>query len=202
MEVFQRAEEILAEWNLPERRVAIYEVVGDFYYNKEKYHESYIHYIKALEDYIRINHHRKTAKIYSLLGKVSIKLKNYQETVNFNNYSMLILENNHMEEPKIMKKVLFNNALVHWYLGLYDASLEHLHKLTKAYDDFSTQQHLEILTMKENCYLDSNELNQAEKIYIDILKIAQENNYLEMMAIAYYSFCKIYKKKESRDKGH
>ncbi|KXG73611.1 tetratricopeptide repeat protein [Thermotalea metallivorans] len=201
IEVFQRAEEILAEWNLPERRAAIYEVVGDFYYQKQKYHESYIHYIKALEDYIRINHHRKTAWIYSLLGRVSIKLKNYQETINFNNYSMLILESHHMEAPEIMKRILFNNALAYWYLQLHDHCLEFLDKLTKTYDDFSREQYMDILLIKGNYFLDRNELNQAEKIYSDILKIAQENNYLEMMAITYYNFCEIYKKRGQEPKA-
>ncbi|KXG78935.1 helix-turn-helix domain-containing protein [Thermotalea metallivorans] len=201
IEGFQRAQEILAEWNLPERRAAIYEVAGDFYYQKQKYHESYIHYIKALEDYIRINHHRKTAWIYSLLGRVSIELKNYQETINFNNYSMLILESHHMEEPEIMKRILFNNALAYWYLQLHDHCLELLDKLTKTYDDFSTEQHLDILNMKANCYLDRNELRQAEKIYINILEVAQEDNNLEMIAIAYKNLCEIYEKKGEETKA-
>lgn len=191
----------MAEWNLPERRAGIYEVVGDFYYKKHKYHESYIYYIKALEDYIRINHYRKTAWIYSLLGRVSIELKNYQEAINFNNYCTLILENHYIDDPLIMKRILFNNALAYKYLDLPDECLIYLDKLTRIYNDFNSYQYQDIWLLKGNCYLNKNDLEQAINAYKMALEAAKENNNLDMIAMVYGNMSRTFGKYFELDKS-
>ncbi|KXG75942.1 tetratricopeptide repeat protein [Thermotalea metallivorans] len=201
MENFRRAEEILADWDIPDKKAVIYELMGDFYYDKEDFHDSYIYHIKSLENYIRINHHVKMASTYSKLGRACIEMKNYQDTINLNNHGMLVLESHHIEEPFIMKKLLFNNAAAYIESGLYDEAIAVLDKLTAKYSDFTDEQRMDILISKGNCCLGKEELRDARKLLEQVVEMAPKSKNLERKAMAYKNLSDVYEKKGDLEKA-
>ncbi|KXG75614.1 tetratricopeptide repeat protein [Thermotalea metallivorans] len=201
MESFRRAEEILADWDIYDKKAMIYELMGDFYYNKAQFHDSYIYHIKSLENYIRINHHVKMAWSYSKLGRACLDLKNYRDTINLHNHGILVLESHHIEEPAIMKRLLFNNSTAYVEMGRYDEAFEFLNRLTAKYNDFTDEQQMDIMIQKGNCYLGKGELHTARKLLEQVVEMAQRSKNLEREAMAYKNLSDVYEKKGDLEKA-
>ncbi|MBB6218634.1 tetratricopeptide (TPR) repeat protein [Anaerosolibacter carboniphilus] len=194
METLNKAEEIIEEWNIPDRKAWIYELVGDFHYEKGDYNESYIYCIKSLESYIQTNFHIKVAEAYCKLGKTSIMLKKYQEAINLNRHCKVILESHGVHDATIIKKIFFNNALAYWNLKLYDPCLEMLEKLIAGYDDLTEKQLFDIYIIKGNCYLHMEEVVLGRQFYEKALEFAEKIGDEELEARAYLKLGETYEK--------
>lgn len=196
------AKKILKDWDITEKKAKIFEICGEYYYRQEEFDESYISYLKALENYIRISNNLKTAFIYSELAKCVIWMKNYQEAINLNKYAFMFLKENNIEDMSIVKKILFNNSLAYRRINKYDESLALLKKLENEMADHLTEeQHLNILLSKGNCYFKKEEYTVAEKIYDEIMDITNKKNYLEIKSMTLKNLSEIYVKQNKIEKA-
>lgn len=197
-----RAKEILTVWDINDKKAEIYEITGDYHYKREQFNESYINYLKSLERYIRTSNHLKTALLYSKLGRCAIWLNNYQEAINLNSYSLLILEDYNISDNSIVKRILFNNALSYRNLESYDKCLSLLERLEFSMtDDLSELEYLDILLLKGNCYFGEENYIVAEKIYKQIIDITDKGDILAIEAKAYLNLGDIYFKYNEIDKS-
>jgi len=197
-----KANDILKNWDIIDKKAEIYEITGDYYFKKQQFNESHMNYLKALENYIRISDNFKTALLYSKLGRCAVWLRNYQEVINLNNYALLILENQKVSDEYIGKRVLFNNALAYEKLGLYDKALSILEELeSEKNDELSESQYLDVLLLRGNCYLEKQSYSIAEKVFKQIIEIARKNDNSEFLAITYMNLSELYFKTKNESKS-
>ncbi len=195
LKTFYKAEEIIGDWNIPDRKAWIYEMVGDFYFEKRDYNESYIYSIKSLESYIQTNCHMKVAEAYCKLGRTAVMLKKYQEAIHLNRHCMVILQNHRIQDATLTKKIFFNNALAYWNMRLYDLCLEMLEKLTGGYEDLTEKQLFDIYIIKGNCYQYMGELTLGREFYENALAFAEKVGDEELEAMAYLKLGNIFEKR-------
>ncbi len=197
-----KAKDILKDWDVTEKKAEIYEIAGDYHYKREQFNESYINYLKALESYIEISNHLKSALLYSKLARCVIWLKNYQEAINLNNYALLILEDYNICDKSIVKRALLNNALAYKKLKLYDECLFRLEKLESIMADNLTElEYMDVLMLKGNCYFGKENYSIAEKIYKRLIDIVDKGSNLEIEPIAYKNLGDIYFKNNKIEKS-
>ncbi len=190
-----KAEKILKDWDIIDKKAEIYEIAGNHYYRQELIDESYINYLKSLESYIRTSNNLKVVQIYVELGRCAIWLKNYQEAINLNNHACVILKRSEIEDQEIFRRILYNNALAFRSVKKYDKSLAILQKLEGNMGEEITQkQHLDVLLSKANCYLGLENYAVAEEIYNEILNITKDTGVLVIEAIAYQNLSDVYAK--------
>ncbi|MFT9493372.1 tetratricopeptide repeat protein [Anaerosolibacter sp.] len=171
-----KAKEILNTWDITEKKAEIYEIAGDYYAKGYHHNESYIHYLISLENYIRIHDNLNVAKLYSKLGKSAYDSQNYKEVINLHNHALLIMKTCNIEDPGIMKRVLFNNALAYKQLKDYEKSLDCLEELKKRFPDLSVGQQVDVLTLKGNCYYEQGNYEAAKAKYKEIFDIIDKEN--------------------------
>ncbi len=197
-----KAKEIFRNWDIADKKAEIYELVGDYYYKRQQFNESHINYLKSLEGYIRISNQLKTAELYLKLGRCASWLKNYQESINLNNYALAILENEKSGDNYIGKRVLFNNALAYKKLELFDEALSSLEELENEMgDDLTESQYCDILLLKGNCYLQEKKYSITKKIFEQIAEIAEKNGNQEFLALAFMNLSDLYLKINEEEKS-
>lgn len=175
-ELIKKIEKILTKWELPEKRLVTYELIGDMYYDKSEFDESYIYYIKALENSVESSKFESYVKILSKLGRCCIRMRKYLNAIKFNDDALAILEINNIEDDVLYMRCLFNNALAYEYLGFYDKSLSCLERLKKLDGTFSSEQFIDILIVEGKCYCKKGDLKVAERAYQEALREANRNN--------------------------
>jgi tetratricopeptide (TPR) repeat protein len=171
-------------------------MVGDFYFEKGDYNESYIYSIKSLESYIQTNFHIKVAQAYCKLGRTSVMLKKYQEAINLNRHCMVILQSHRLHDVTLTKKIFFNNALAYWNMKLYDTCLEMLEKLVREYEDLTEKQLFDIHIIKGNCYQCMEEVALGKQFYEKALAFAEKIGDEELEAMAYLKLGNAFEKQE------
>ncbi|WP_432662309.1 tetratricopeptide repeat protein [Wukongibacter baidiensis] len=197
-----KAKNIFRNWDITDKKAEIYELAGDYYYEKQQFSESHINYLKSLECYIRSSNHLKTAELYMKLGRCANWLKNYQESINLNNYALAILENGDSSKEYIGKRVLFNNALSYKKLGLFDEALSSLEELESEMGDKLTEsQYCDILLLKGNCYFQKQNYSIAKKIFEQIVDITKNNGNQEFLALTYMNLSELYLKTNEEEKS-
>jgi tetratricopeptide (TPR) repeat protein len=197
----ERCNGVLKEWDLNDKKMQIWEIGGEFYYKENKFNESYMYYLKALEASNKLKFQSKTADIYSKLAKCAIKLEHYQEAININNYAQLILSNAGIEAKNIQRRIFFNNALAYKKLGDYDACLKILLELENLMDEKEYNQRIDILMLKANCYTKLKSYDIAEQTYMKVVEMAFSFNDSEQRILAYLNLSDVYLKKKDREKA-
>lgn len=195
-----KAKNVFKNWDIADKKAEIYELAGDYYYKREQFNESHINYLKSLECYIRFSNHLKTAELYSKLGRCANWLKNYQESINLNNYALAILENENVDNGYIEKRVLFNTALAYKKLGLADEALPLLEELENRVG-LKEAQYCDILLLKANCYFDKENYSVAKKIFHEIVDIAMNNREQEFLALVYMNLSELHLKINEEEKS-
>jgi len=102
------------EWNIPEKKAEIYEVLGDiFYAKKDKLHE-YSYYMKAYETCTTSPCERKKGSLALKLSSSCIGLKKYEEAIRIN--SLILNSSSHLYET-LTSSLNFNIAIAYRMLG-------------------------------------------------------------------------------------
>lgn len=197
-----KAKDIFKNWDIADKKSEIYEIAGTYYYKKQQFNESHINYLKSLEGYIRISNHLKTSELYLNLGRCANWLKNYQESINLNNYALAILENENLNNKSIKKRIFFNNALAYKKLELFDEALSSLEELEdRMREDLTESQYCDILLLKANCYLQKQNYAIAERTFEQTVEITKKNGNQELLALTYMNLSELYLKTNEEEKS-
>ena len=195
-----KANNLLKDWDIPEKKADIYEMAGDYYYEINQFNESYMYYLKSLENNIRLSNHKNIVMMYIKLAKCAIALKNFHEAINLNNYARFILREKEIQDPLLLKKILFNIALAHKKLETYDECLDSLKELVNMDTDFETLEYIDILMLRANCYVIKGNYETAEQIYIKILDLTEDHS--EIQVVVYLNLGKLYLRLNEKDKAN
>ncbi|KGG80506.1 hypothetical protein Y919_05860 [Caloranaerobacter azorensis H53214] len=189
---FYIAEELLRKWDIPSKKAVIYDLVGDYFFNKLNYYRSEFYYMMALGNYFRLNDYRNLVNVCTKIVRCLIKRGEYEEAISLNDYAMSIIEDFKILDSDFKERILFNNSLALFKIELYEESLNCLDKLISEFDISEESKQMDILLLKANIYNLIGKLEESLEIYKQLLELAKQSSNLERMAIAYNNIGAIY----------
>ncbi|QIB27242.1 helix-turn-helix transcriptional regulator [Caloranaerobacter azorensis] len=198
---FYMAEELLRKWDIPSKKAVIYDLVGDYFFNKLNYYRSEFYYMMALGNYFRLNDYRNLVNVCTKIVRCLIKRGEYEEAISLNDYAMSIIEDFKILDSDFKERILFNNSLALFKIELYEESLNCLDKLISEFDISEESKQMDILLLKANNYNLIGRLEESLEIYKQLLELAKQSGNLERMAIAYNNIGEIYYKLNNIEKS-
>lgn len=181
-------ERFLKDWNIPEKKVIIYELLGDIcYYNKDMQGE-YMYLTRALENYF-INPIRKD--IYVVIIKLMancIYTAKDNEAVRLCNLDIMKLDR---LPKKHQATLVYNKALAYKKLKRYDKALESLSELKNYLGEENILELKESVILEGLIYKNIGKEDKAISKYKEYIELC-EDNYQEL-GLAYSNIIDLFK---------
>lgn len=161
---FEEIELFLIKYQVPEKKMIIYEKIGDILKKQKDYSRSYTYYIKAFENNNHLFNDIKLFNLLQKLGNVCIYLGKYKESLDFN--KLALIYNDKVPED-LRFKVLFNTTLAYMHLKEYDKALIEIEHVLSTFKILTEEDTLSLNVLKVNClrfkkfYSDAFSLNQS-----------------------------------------
>ena len=151
----------LRKYDVPEKKMIIYEKIGDILKKQKEFNRSYIYYIKAFENHNSIFNNLRLFNLLQKLGSICIYLGKDKEALDFNNLALIY--NDKISED-LKYKVLYNNTLAYMHLGDHDKALLEIEHIQSTFKTLNKENVFELNILKVNCL-------RYKKFYNDALKI-------------------------------
>ncbi|MGF7059373.1 tetratricopeptide repeat protein [Brassicibacter mesophilus] len=196
-----KIEDILNEWDISSKKAKVFEIAGDYYYEKSLNEESKIYYLKSLENYSRLSDYNNMADINSKIARCALKKNNYEEASYINMHVLYMIESNNIDNPILEKRVLFNNALANVKLKRFETGMEMLEKLKTKLKDDEWPQYTEVLILQANIHIEKCENYEALNTFEQILTISKNTGNRESEAMANNNLGYIYRILNNYDKS-
>ncbi|MDF2673392.1 MAG: Xre family DNA-binding domain and repeat containing protein [Clostridiales bacterium] len=158
-----KIEKFLMNCDIREKKMIIYEKIGDILKKRKEYSKCSIYYIKAFENYDRSLSYISLVKLLQKIGSVFIILTKYREALDFNNLALSYTDN---ITADLKYKLLFNSVLAHIYLKKYNEALNGIDYIEATFKNLTRQSSFELSVLKVNClrwlklYSDALQLNE------------------------------------------
>lgn len=157
----EEIELFLLKYDVPEKKMIIYEKIGDILKKQKVFNRSYIYYIKAFENHNRLFNDIRLFNLLQKLGGICIYLGKDKEALDFNNLALVY--NNTIPED-LRYKVLYNNTLAYMHLNEHDKSLLEIEHIESTFKTLTKENILELNVLKVNCL-------RYKKFYSDALNV-------------------------------
>ncbi|WIV13262.1 helix-turn-helix transcriptional regulator [Proteiniborus sp. MB09-C3] len=196
-EKLNEIEAFLNQWDLVDKKVKIYELLGDIFYISNNLNKEYYYYFKALEasyDYPNMKERYKLA--LKLVYNCIITGKN-EEAINLCDYMLLSQKS---IPNKYKGAFYYNKALGYKYLLEIDKCLIALDNAKKYFKDSSNKDLKKVLMLEGVCHFRTGKHTRALKSYNEILKISEEKNDIDEICVAYINIIQIYIAKNDKEK--
>ncbi|SCG84403.1 Xre family DNA-binding domain-/TPR repeat-containing protein [Proteiniborus sp. DW1] len=188
-------EAFLNEWDLADKKVKIYEILGNIFYESNNLSKEYYYYFKALEASYDLPNMKKRYRIALKLVSNCIVTGKCKEAINLCEY-MLLSQN---DMPDIAKGAFYYNiALALKKLNNIDECLRALNK-AKVFFDKSNYKNLKSIFMLEGvCFYRLGDYSNALQSYSKVIEILDEENHLDEICATYINIILTYMKKMIR----
>lgn len=157
----EEIELFLMKYDVPEKKMIIYEKIGDILKKQKEFNRSYIYYIKAFENHNRLFNNICLFNLLQKLGGICIYLGKEKEALDFNNLA-LVYNNTIPEELRL--KVIYNNTLAYIHLKEHDKALIEIEHVEKTFKHLTKIDIFELNVLKVNCL-------RYKRFYSEALKI-------------------------------
>lgn len=195
VEKLNEIENFLNRWRFIDKKVKIYELLGDIFYNAKDLNREYYYYIKALEVSYEHPNMKERYKLILKLVYNCIVTKKYQEAIRLCDFAITTQED---ITEKYKGIFYFNSALAYYYLKDYDKALDQLvySKFHVAFDDYREMKR--ILILEGICNVKIQNYNGALRSYNKLLDIIDKDN-IEEICLAYVNLIQIYIEKNNKE---
>jgi tetratricopeptide (TPR) repeat protein len=156
----EEIELFLIKYDVPKKKMIIYEKIGDIFKKQKEYNKSYIYYIKAFENHNGLFNDIRLFSILQKLGGICIYLGKDKEALDFNN---LALTYNTSITEELRYNVLHNNTLAYMHLEEYNKALLEIEYIENTFKTLTKEDIFELNVLKANCF-------RYKKFYSDALK--------------------------------
>jgi len=193
-------ENFLNKWNFIDKKVEIYQLLGEIYYNAKDPNREYYYYIKALEISYEHPNMKDRYKIITRLVYNCILTKKYHEAIRLCEFALSTQENLSDRQKGIFH---YNLALSYYYLKDYFKALDHIiyAKFYIPLDSYEDMKNILILEGVSNCEIKN--YDKALKIYNKLVQIIDnnnDNNNIEILSLIYNNILQIYIRKNNKPK--
>lgn len=196
VEELNEIENFLNKWNFIDKKVKIYELLGDIFYNAKDLNREYYYYIKALEVSYEYPNMKERYKLILKLVFNCIVTKKYQEAIRLCDFAITTQED---ITEKYKGIFYYNSALAYYHLKDYNKALDQIiyAKFFVAFDDYREMKR--ILMLEGVCNTNINNYDGALRNFDKLLKIINEND-IEEMCLVYINIMQIHADKNSKEK--
>ncbi|WP_346928108.1 hypothetical protein [Clostridium sp.] len=157
----EEIELFLMKYDVPEKKMIIYEKIGDILKKQKEFNRSYIYYIKAFENHNRLFNDIRLFTLLQKIGNICIYLCKYKEAIDFNNLALVY---NYTVPEELGLKVLINNILAYMYLEEHEKALIEIEHVEKTFKHLTKIDIFELNVLKVNCLRYKKFYNEALKI--------------------------------------
>ncbi|MFA5523863.1 MAG: helix-turn-helix transcriptional regulator [Tissierellales bacterium] len=189
-------EAFMNQWDIVDKKVRIYELVGDIFYLANNLNKEYYYYFKALEssyDYPNMKGRYKLS--LKLVYNCIITGKN-EEAINLCNY-MLISQDDISTKSKGI--FYYNIALARKRLDEIDECLKSLSKAKNFFDKTDYKNLKNVYMLEGICFSKFDDYTSALQCYNKILDFLNEEKNLDEICATYVNIILIYIKKDDRE---
>jgi tetratricopeptide (TPR) repeat protein len=197
-EYINEIELFLNKWNLMDKKIRIYEILGDIYKNLRDYTKGYHYYIKGWECVFNYPDRKLNYRLMKKLVANCIITGKYTEAINLCDYAVLNRKN---IPDKDMVIFHYNNALAYSRLNLIDKCLRQTLEALKYTKDTSYRELGNILILQGNCYFKIENYDEALKSYNKAVNALSLGNYYDELLLLYANMAEVYIKTNSRNKS-
>ena len=171
LQIVDEIEEFLIIYDLTDKKISIYEKIGDLYNDIKDYYKSYTYYIKAFES-IKKDKIDDGAAILILKLINCCKVNNkFKEALEF---CKLPLKNETFISMDIKLEILLNKAEILMLLREYDYSLDEIESIEEFTEEFTEEYLFDLNILKGQCYRENKYYRDALEVYRS-LKVKIEN---------------------------
>ncbi|MBU5438209.1 helix-turn-helix transcriptional regulator [Tissierella sp. MSJ-40] len=196
-EYINEVELFLNKWNLMDKKIRIYEILGDIYYYSKDYIKCYYYYFKGHEYTFSYPNRKLNYRITLKLIGICIPIGKYKEAINLCDYISLDKKNIPKEHIGIL---YYNSSLAYSKLNLIDESLKQTTKALKHTEDTNYIQLGKILILQGNSYLRIENYGEALKSYNKAINILSLGNYYDELLLSYVNIAEVHMKMNCEDK--
>lgn len=196
VEELNEIENFLNKWRFIDKKVKIYELLGDVFHNAKDLNREYYYYIKALEVSYEFPNMKERYKLILKLVYNCIVTKKYDEAIRLCDFAITTQED---ITDKYKGIFYYNSALAYTYIEDYNKALDQLiyAKFYVAFDDYREMKR--ILMLEGICNTKIDNYDGALRNYKKLLQIIDEEN-IEEISLAYVNMIQIYKRKDKKEK--
>ncbi|MBU5313926.1 tetratricopeptide repeat protein [Tissierella carlieri] len=190
---------ILSEYNLMDKKLKVYELIGDIYREKKDYENSYIYYLRGHELIYRYPNRKSNYLLTIKLGTNYIYRGKYQDAVSIFQNTLINIDN---IPEKYLIYIYYNYALAYFRLKMYSSSLKVISDLLryierKDYDLWRRTYNLQGL-----CYLEKGEYESALSSYNNALQVLTFTGYSDLKYLIYGNIAETYTKVNDENRAY
>ena len=187
----------MINWDIKEKKIIIYELAGDYFYNQGEMYKSISYYERALE---LTNKIELTENLLTLLRKLSMiygYTGNYSESIKCCEFALNRFTNMPKETVVIFSH---NNSLNYKKLGNYKRALENIQIAEELVDKKDFVKVFNILNNKAVCFYEMNLKQESLNVFNEILGLINKDD-IERHVIILTNIINIYMDIDMKDKA-
>lgn len=189
LEELNEIEAFLNEWDLTDKQVRIYELLGDIFYASNNLSKEYYYYFKALESSYKLPNMKDRYKIALKLVYNCIITGKFEEAISLCKYMLL----SQRDIPDKTKGILhYNIALSYRKLDEIHNSLRELGNAKNYITNNNKKEMNKILLLESACYSKIGDLDRALDNFNRILELLDKNTEIDEVCVAYINIIQIY----------
>ncbi|MCF6462636.1 helix-turn-helix domain-containing protein [Clostridium sp. Cult1] len=197
LEELNNVETFLNKWNFIDKKVKVYELLGDIYYNAKDSNKEYYYYLKALEVSYEYPYKRERYKIILKLVYNCIVTEKFDEALRLCNFALSTQD----DIPNKYKGIFYyNSALAYYHKKDYSLCLEQL-IYAKYYITHKDYREIKRVLMLEGITnAEFENYDGALRSYTKLLNIIEPFKDPEEIGLAYMNIIQIHIKTDNRIK--
>ena len=187
----REAEELIQKYNIEDsRKIELYKIIADIYYNKYQYTKSNEMCNNGLKICINSNNVKEEVNFYIYKSRNSIKTFHYNEALKDLDYAERL--NNNTYNSDLSEMILYHKGLTYKKMCKYDNALKYFKILI---EKPAKNQNLLIKAkmVYANCLMDQYiKFEEAQKEYFEILNLSIEADDKDFIALTYKNLSELY----------
>lgn len=181
----------LVNSNLYEKKLIIYEILGDIFHSKRQFEKSYTFYIRAFENSSRGDNKAIVSNLLVKLSNCCIDLGKISEALEFNDLALIYED---VLSPTEKYNIIFNSALVYRNLNVADKALKELNYIEENSLELDIKNLIKLKMLKANCLVQKKYYTEAIVIYKDVIsKINKKDpEDMDLLLLSYSNLLNVY----------
>lgn len=197
IETLKTAKSFLADWNINEKAITIYEVAGDYFYIQNEMYESIMYYEKALTAVGKLVPSQELLQIFSKILAAYIHAGNYDKAIE---NATFVIEHFDNLATKDLFHFAYNRAWTYYLIRKYELALAYIDKLEKVANKEDKQNYFILLDTKAVCFCETKRYEEALRIYNTLLNILDDSDLNEKI-IVHINIAETYLAQLEKDKA-
>ncbi|WP_234123877.1 helix-turn-helix domain-containing protein [Clostridium hydrogenum] len=196
-EELKNAEAFLIKWDIKEKKIQLYEIVGDYFCSKNDYHRGTLYYEKAFSFMDKLNYTPELLIILKKLSGAYAYINRHSESIECGEFAL-----NHF--PSMPKKFaatfLFNNSISLKKLGFFKKAITNFEVIETLLDEDDADKLIEVWNTKGTCFIHLNEYEKARDIFINVFETASKQDNMDTIVISLLNLAECYFNLDDKEK--